>query len=123
MIYSISRSSGANPGTSSIPHYAWYFDGFVVTAWYKDGVIITDATHPEFMIKTGYYDTHPGSGSGFSGAWGAILIFLQEHWWYLISLKVFVLHPTYVHASFVEGTITDSDSGLPVFGATALCSR
>ena len=30
-----------------------------------------------------------------------------------------MLHPTYVHASFVEGTITDSDSGLPVFGATA----
>lgn len=110
----------ANPGTSSIPHYAWYFDGFVVTAWYKDGVIITDATHPEFMIKTGYYDTHPGSGSGFSGAWGCYPYFpsgtlvVSD-----ISEGFFVLHPTYVHASFVEGTITDSDSGLPVFGATA----
>jgi choice-of-anchor B domain-containing protein len=109
----------ANPGTSSIPHYAWYFDGFVVTAWYKDGVIITDVTHPELMVKTGYYDTYAGGGSGFSGAWGCYPYFpsgtlvVSD-----IQSGLFVLDPTYVKACYLEGNITDESTGAALFGAT-----
>lgn len=109
----------SEPGTNSIPHYAWYKDGFVTTAWYKDGVVITDVSHPEYMVETGYYDTYPGSGSGFSGAWGVYPYFpsgvmaVSD-----ISEGLFMLDPEYVPASFLEGLVSDEGTGLPLFGAS-----
>lgn len=108
----------SEPGTNSIPHYAWYKEGFVTTAWYKDGVVITDVSRPEYMVETGSFDTYPGSGSGFSGAWGVYPYFpsgvmaVSD-----ISEGLFILDPDYVPASFLEGLVSDETSGLPVFDA------
>jgi choice-of-anchor B domain-containing protein len=108
----------ANPGTNSIPHNTFVRGDFLVTAYYRDGVVITDATHPDNMIKTGEYDTSPLAGNGFNGAWGA--------WPYLPSGNIivsdmeqglFILGPTYVKACYLDGLVTDAGTGAPLFGA------
>ena len=108
----------ANPGTSSIPHNTMVVGDFLVTAYYRDGVIITDAHYPDNMIKTGNYDTSPLSGDGFNGCWGS--------WPYLPSGNIiasdmeeglFILGPTYVSACYLEGLVTDLETGAPIFGA------
>ncbi len=108
----------ANPGTNSIPHNTMAIGDFLVTAYYRDGVVITDAHYPDNMIKTGNYDTSPLSGDGFNGCWGS--------WPYLPSGNIiasdmeeglFVLGPTYVSACYLEGVVTDIETGAPIFGA------
>ncbi|MEZ5014226.1 MAG: choice-of-anchor B family protein [Chitinophagales bacterium] len=107
----------ATPGTSSIPHYAWYLNGFVTTAWYRDGAIITDAHYPDNMIKTGYYDTSPFSGDGFNGAWG-IMPYLPSGVIVVSDIEegLFILQPTYVQACYIEGNVTDATTTAPIFG-------
>ncbi len=109
----------ANPGTNSIPHNTIVVGNFLVTAYYRDGVIITDISHPDNMIKTGWYDTSPLAGNGFNGCWGA--------WPFLPSGNIvaadmeeglFVLGPTYMQACFIEGVVTDALTGSPIFDVT-----
>lgn len=110
----------ANPGTSSIAHNTYDLGNFLVTAWYRDGIIITDKTHPEYMIKTGYYDSSPSySGSGYNGAWGVYPYFPSG----TIAISdiengLILIDPTYVQACYVEGTVTDEITGANLFGVT-----
>ena len=108
----------ANPGTNSIPHNTMVRGDFLITAYYRDGVIITDAHYPDNMIKTGYYDTSPLTGDGFNGCWGS--------WPYLPSGNIiasdmeeglFILGPNYTAACYLEGLVTDIETGAPIFGA------
>lgn len=113
----------ANPGTNSIPHYTWYLNGFLITAWYRDGVIITDAHHPENLIKTGYYDTSPLSGDGFNGAWGVMpylpsgVVIVSD-----IENGLFVLQPTYQPACYLQGTVTDASTGSTLYDVSITVS-
>ncbi|MBC8172484.1 MAG: choice-of-anchor B family protein [Chitinophagales bacterium] len=106
------------PGSNSIPHNTYVRGDFLVTAWYRDGVVITDKLHPELMIKTGYYDTSPVfGGSGFNGAWGVYPYFPSG----IIAVSdiengLYLLQPTYVHACYLEGNVTDEITGADLFG-------
>ena len=42
---------------------------------YKDGLRIVDISDPDSIFEVGYYDTFPGSGGIFDGAWGAFPFF------------------------------------------------
>jgi len=42
---------------------------------YKDGLRIVDISDPDNIFEVGYYDTFPGSGGIFGGAWGAFPFF------------------------------------------------
>lgn len=107
----------ANPGTNSIPHYAWVKDNYVVTAWYRDGLIITDVSNPAFMVKTGEYDTNPLSGNGFNGAWGAYPYFPSGNIAVTdIEEGLFILSPTYTEACFLNGTVTNASTAATLFG-------
>jgi choice-of-anchor B domain-containing protein len=107
------------PGSNSIPHYAWHKDNYVATAWYRDGLVITDATHPEAMVMTGWYDTSPLSGNGFNGAWGVYPYFADG----LMAVTdieegLFLIQVDLVQACYLDGTITDASTGAPLFGVT-----
>ena len=98
-----------------IPHNTHYIDGFLVTSWNTDGVVITDVSNPDNMIKVGSYDTFLGDHGGFAGCWGVYpwlpsgLIIASDR-----QTGLYVLQPNYVRASFLEGTITDLDTGGPL---------
>lgn len=104
---------------SVIPHNVHYFDGYLVTSYYRDGVTVHDASDPNNIILTGYYDSSPFAGGGYNGAWGT--------WPYLPSGIVlgsdmeeglFIFDPQYTRAARIEGTVTNSNTGVPLSGVS-----
>ena len=106
-------------GSGAIPHNTYWLNDYVVTSYYTYGVAIYDVTFPDNMVEVGHYDTSPFSGDGFNGAWGVYPFFGSDR---LIISDIegglFVLDPTYVHACWLQGQVTDQLTTGPVSGAT-----
>lgn len=105
-----------NPGSGSIIHNTYIRNNFAISSYYKDGVTITDVSRPKNMITVGKYDTYTqGSGNGFNGAWG-VHPFLPSGNLIVSDINngLFVLTPTYIRACYLEGSVSDSCSGLPL---------
>lgn len=98
-----------------IPHNVHVYQNFLVISHYRDGIVIVDATHPEYMVEVGYYDTSPLTGSGFDGAWGAYPYLPSG---LILSTDVLegldVLQPDYIGAGFTQGVVLDANTGLPL---------
>jgi choice-of-anchor B domain-containing protein len=108
----------SSPGNGVIPHNVFVNGDFLVTSYYRDGVTIMDASHPDNIIQTGYYDSSPFSGSGFNGSWGTFPYFpsglvLDSD----IEGGLLVLRPKYIYACYLEGNVKDSISGAPIMSA------
>ena len=106
----------ATVGRGLIPHNVHVFDDFLVTSFYKEGVIITDAHKPDNLVEVGNYDTVEGDRvSGFGGTWGAYP-FLPSGTVLASDVEngLFILKPTYVRASYLEGVVTNATSGMPL---------
>lgn len=107
-----------NVDRGTIPHNTHYYKGYLVTAWYTDGLVITDVHRPENMVAVGIYDTYPGADGGYNGAWGAYpflpsgLILISD-----IQTGLYVLQPEYKRAAYLEGKVTNSETGAAVIGA------
>ncbi|MEZ5083650.1 MAG: choice-of-anchor B family protein [Bacteroidales bacterium] len=107
----------SNPGSDVIPHNAHVLNDFIITSYYADGITVHDASNPSNLIEVANYDTSPNySGSGYNGSWGAypflpsgnILASDIENGLHILSVE-------YLRASFLEGMVTDSISGNPLF--------
>ena len=103
-------------GSGVIPHNAHVLGNYIVTSYYTSGVQILDATEPDIMVETGYYDTSPTfSGGGFHGAWGAYpylssgLVLATD-----IEEGLYVLSAEYKQASYLDITVKDSLTGAPL---------
>jgi choice-of-anchor B domain-containing protein len=59
-----------DPPTSSIVHNAYIRGRYCFMSHYQDGLRVVDISDPYNLESVGWYDTHPGSSSGFAGAWG-----------------------------------------------------
>jgi choice-of-anchor B domain-containing protein len=104
------------PGSGSAVHNTYVKGDYAITAWYRDGVNIVDCTRPDNMVQTGWYDTYAGSGAGFDGAWG-VYPYLPSGNLIVSNIdpgKIFVLSPTYVRASYLEGKVTNAATGLSI---------
>lgn len=113
------RSSLSN-GTA-IPHNAHVKDDFLIISYYRDGVVVVDGSWPWALVEVGHFDTHPGGGSGFAGAWGAYPYLPSGN--ILVSdmqTGLYVIGPDYQRACFVTGNIVDSLSGTPVNFASVI---
>lgn len=115
-IEEVDRIQAWSPQTNVIPHNTHVDGDFIVTSYYADGLSVVDVSNPSNMVEVAYYDTSEDySGSGFNGAWGAYPwlpsgnILVTD-----IETGLYVLEPKYTNASFVEGVVTDSDTGLPM---------
>lgn len=107
------------PNTSLIPHNTHVLGTNLITSYYTFGLHILDVEYPELPVLSGYYDTSPNSGGGYSGAWGAYP--------YLPSGKIlvtdrqeglFVLEPEYPEVSRLHVQLghIDINGGNVVFG-------
>lgn len=102
-------------GNPVIIHNTHFLNNYLITSYYKDGVTIHDVTRPHNLIETGHFDTSPLSGSGFSGCWGVYpylpsgLILATD-----IEEGLFVLQPNYERGAYLEGVITDQETGAPI---------
>jgi len=110
----------SNPGSGVIPHNAHVLNDFIITSYYSDGVTIHDASNPKNLIEVANFDTSPNySGNGYNGSWGAYP--------YLPSGNILasdieeglkIMSVNYVRASFIEGIVSDSLTGDPLFDVT-----
>lgn len=113
----------SNPGSNSIVHNTHIINvagnDYAVTSWYRDGFTIVDAGRPGNLVQVGNYDTYAGSGDGFEGTWG-VYPFLPSGTIIASNIEdgLFVFTPTYERACYLEGTVTDSVTGIPINGAS-----
>jgi choice-of-anchor B domain-containing protein len=106
-----------SPGAGVVPHNTHVKGNYLITSYYSDGVIVNDITHPDNMIKVAEFDTYPSQTSGFDGDWG-VYPFLPSGNLIVsdITEGLFVLGVTYQQASYLEGVVTDQNTGLPISG-------
>lgn len=98
---------------SSIPHNVYFRDNYLYASYYHDGVVIVDAHKPDNLVEVGNYDTSPfPSAGGFGGCWG-VYCFLPSGNIVCSDRQqgLFVLTPTLTRACYIEGNVTDVNSG------------
>ncbi len=107
-------------GRGLIPHNVHVLNDFLVTSFYKEGVVITDAHKPDNLVEVGIYDTFDSDRvSGFGGSWGAYPFLPSGNVLASdISNGLFILKPTYVRASYLEGLVTNAATGMSLSGVT-----
>ena len=109
----------ASRGLGTIPHNVHVFNDYLIASYYTDGCVIIDGSRPENMIEVGNFDTFIPASFGSSGSWGAypflpsgrILVTDRDN-------GLFVLEPDYKRAAFLEGNITDAQTGEALEDAT-----
>ncbi|MBI3502219.1 MAG: choice-of-anchor B family protein [Bacteroidetes bacterium] len=114
----------SNPGSNSDVHNTQIMQKnggeYAVTSWYNDGFTIVDVTRPNNMVQVGNYDTAPTvSGSGEDHDWG-VYPFLPSGTIVASDMEngLFVCSPTYLRACYLEGMVTDCNTGNPIVNAT-----
>ena len=109
----------SSPGSGVIPHNAHVLGNFVITSYYADGVVVHDATYPYNMVEVANYDTYPFQTTGYDGCWGVYPYFSSG---LMVSSDrdygMHVLSPTYIQAAYLEGTVTDAQTGNPLDGVS-----
>jgi len=101
-----------DPG--SIIHNVIIEDDIAYVAWYRAGLEVIDVSNPLSPTRLGYYDTFPGTGSGFDGAWG-VYPFAESGNIYVSDIQtgLYVLQYSGSFGS-VQGTLTDLSTTDPV---------
>lgn len=110
-------------GNNSMVHNTYVRGNWAITSWYKDGFTVTDITRPNNVVKVGGYDTYPGSGGGSQGCWGVYHRFTSGN---VIASNIsvngkgelWIVTPTYLRACYLEGKVTNANTGAPLINAT-----
>ncbi|MBI2967296.1 MAG: choice-of-anchor B family protein [Bacteroidetes bacterium] len=98
-------------------HNTYYLNGFLINGDYGNRVTIVDAARPGNLIEVGRYDIDPTPCT----TWGCITWDVHP---FLPSGNIiasdfnngmYIFTPTYVRACYLEGTVTDSITGNPLF--------
>jgi choice-of-anchor B domain-containing protein len=106
-------------GSGAVPHNTYWLDHYLVTSYYTFGVVIYDALRPHNLVEVGHYDTSPLTGNGFFGAWGVYPYFDSKRLIVSdIERGLYVLAPTYQRACWLEGTVRNAVTTVPVGNAT-----
>lgn len=99
-------------GADVIPHNVHVWNDWLIISYYTDGGIIVDASRPSNLIEVGNFDTFLGVNGGFNGAWGAYpflpsgIVLVSD-----IGNGLYVLDADYVRACWLEGVVTDAQTG------------
>lgn len=105
-------------GEGVIPHNVHVKDEFLIISYYTDGLIVVDAQRPDNLVEVAKYDSYTGQNSGFFGCWGAYPFFSSGKILAAdINTGLYVFDANYQRACWLEGLVTDSVSGNPIFGA------
>ena len=113
-----------SPGSNAFVHNTYVVQknntDYAVSSWYSEGFTIVDATRKGNLVQVGNYDTSPFTGAdGEKGCWGVYPYLPSGN---IIASDIeqglFVLTPNYVRACYLEGKVTDCNSGNPVLGVT-----
>ncbi len=102
-------------GDGVIPHNVHVWNDWVIVSYYTDGCIIIDGSRPTNLIEVGNFDTFLSNSAGFNGVWGAYPFLPSET---VLATDqgngLYVMTPTYVRACYLEGNVTDINTGAPL---------
>jgi choice-of-anchor B domain-containing protein len=102
-----------------VAHNDYVRGDFLVSSYYTAGITIADISRPHNIIEVGNYDTSPLTGGGYNGCWGVYPYFNSGT---ILATDrqegLFVLSPTYVHACWLEGTVSNALTNSPIANAT-----
>jgi len=104
--------------TNAIMHNTFYHGNYIFNSYYTAGVVVLDATYPDNLVQVAYYDTSPVSGGGFVGCWGVYPYFSSGN--VLATDRqqgLFYLSFTPQNAGYLQGDITDANTGFPIADA------
>ena len=99
-----------------IPHNVHVINDYVITSYYTEGIVVLDGKHPNNLVLTNQYDTYLPFGNGFLGCWGVYpyfnsgLIVASD-----INTGLHVIQANYQRACRIEGVVTNSADGNPLF--------
>ncbi|MDG1428793.1 MAG: choice-of-anchor B family protein [Crocinitomicaceae bacterium] len=105
----------SSPGSGTIPHNVHVMGDYMVTSHYSDGVVIHDVSYPYNMVEVGYFETYPTQTTGYDGCWGAYpflpsgIVLATDR-----TEGFFVLGANYMKAAYLEGTVVDAATLLPL---------
>jgi choice-of-anchor B domain-containing protein len=115
----------SNPGSNSIPHNTHVDGNFLITSWYRDGTTVHDISKPNNLVQVAYYDSYSGSGDGFDGCWGTypflpsgIIISSDINSNSNGNARLLIYERSFSEACYLEGNVTDGNTGLNISGAT-----
>ena len=106
-------------GSGNIAHNVYVWNDWLVIAYYANGTLIVDASRPDNLVEVGNFDSYLGPNGAFPGVWGSYpwlpsgKILTSDR-----NSGLYVFIPTYVHACYLEGTVIDSVTRLPLDNAT-----
>lgn len=104
-----------SPGDRITPHNGFTIGDFIVTAYYSYGVSIHDKSNPANLVEVGRFDTNPHNRGSTDGCWGVYPYLPSGH---ILATDIeeglFILDPTYVHAAFIEGTVSNQANAQPI---------
>lgn len=105
----------SSPGDGIVPHNSHVKGNYLYTSYYTDGVVVHDITHPHNMIEIGNFDTSPFDTPFTQGCWGVYPYFESG---VIIATDrqegLFVLDVEEKQASYLEGVVTEAETGLPL---------
>ncbi len=119
-IYELDRIQ-SSPGEEVIPHNSFVYGDYLITSYYTDGLTVHDITEPDNLVLVGQYDSSPLTGDGFDGAWG-VYPYLDSGLMLISDIQegLFIVDVEFVRAAYLEGLVTDADTGLPINGVEVL---
>jgi choice-of-anchor B domain-containing protein len=101
-----------------MPHNVLVKDSLAFISYYKEGVIVLDISNPENVVEVDRFDTDPSNnGPGSSGAWGVYPFFSSGK--ILVSdieKGLFIFEFVSQNAAYLEGTVKDKETLLPLNG-------
>lgn len=108
---------------TAIVHNVTVHGDFAYVSWYTNGLQVVDVSDPANPVHAGFFDTYPGVGGGFQGAWG-VYPFARSGLTYIsdINSGLFIVDFTGQNAQVVA-TVIDGTSGQPVAGAQIHAGR
>lgn len=100
-----------------IVHNVHVIGRYVFAAWYTGGVRIIDMVDPAHPREVAYYDTYPGQGGGYNGAWetygwlpsGKVLVGDRQSGMYVLNWDRKI-------GASLSGVVRDANSGLRLRG-------
>jgi len=104
--------------TGAIVHNAYFRGNICYMSHYRDGLRVVDVSDPNNIQPVGWYDTHPGVGSGFSGAWGCYCFAADPSIVYITDIQTgtYILRFTNEFGT-LQGTVRDAGTQAPIAGA------
>lgn len=102
---------------NTIAHEPRIRGNYLYLSHYVDGLRVVDLHNPADPVEVGYYDTYPGSGGAFNGAWGVHPYFPSGNIVISdINTGLYILRFDSLLAGGIQGTVTDQFTQQPLSG-------